>query len=115
MTATRDNNPSRIRPFNNTTLAQLPEYQRAAEALNALKLAASHTTPRLDQDQWLTAVQDLATAIPFMDCCLDCDRATPPAALTKIDNSGWMQPTYKCHPCNKTWTCGWSTAAPNYI
>ncbi|MEV0209427.1 hypothetical protein AB0H97_29940 [Streptomyces sp. NPDC050788] len=115
MTAARDTNPSRIRPFDNSTLAQLPEYQRAAEALNYLVHAAYSTKTRMSQDQWLTAVRDLTAAIPFMDCCLDCGRATPPAALTKIDNSGWMQPTYKCHPCNNTWTCGWSTAAPNHL
>lgn len=117
MNVTDNDNPARVRPFDNTALAELPEYQRAADALNDLIHAANRAETGLGQDRWLTAVRDLAAAIPFMDACSNCrntEHAAAPAAV-ELDDTGWMNAAYQCHSCGHRWTCGWSTSAPNFL
>lgn len=116
ITSKRDN-PARVRPFDNTALAALPEYQRAAEALNDLIHAMNRAELGIGQDKWLRAVRDLTAAIPFMDACGRCrdyEHAAAPAAA-EIDDTGWINAAYQCHSCGHRWTCGWSTSAPNYL
>ncbi len=112
---TTADNPAGIRTFDNQSLARLPEYQLAAAALNDLVQAINKADIGLTQDQWLQAVHDLTTAIPFMDMCSRCRdslHAQAPAA-THI-KGGWIKAAYLCHTCGHVWTCGWSTDAPNY-
>lgn len=108
-----NSNPARIRNFDNSALAELPEYQRAAAALNDLVHAANRAEAGIGQDQWLAAVRDLTAAIPFMDMCDGCERPAVPSAA-EIDDKGWMTASYRCHNCGRRWTCGWSTDTPNW-
>lgn len=115
--ANRSDNPARVRTFDHTSLGALPEYQVAAQALNALVHAANGAELGIGQDQWLTAVRDLAAAIPFMDSCDHCRDYDRPAAphAADVDRAGRMLASYRCPTCGHAWTCGWGTSAPNYL
>lgn len=114
---TAPSNPAHVRPFDNAVLGALPEYNKAAEALNELIHAMNRNEAGITQAQWLTAVRDLTAAIPFMDMCNRCRNYEHPAApmAAEINDDGWMVAYYCCHTCSYRWTCGWATSAPDYV
>jgi hypothetical protein len=111
-----DPNPARLRPFDHLTVAALPEYAAAAEALNKLVRAINdHQMVPETQDGWLDLVRNMTAAIPFSDCCEKCESevyftGVIPAGVI-IENHG-VHATYICPECGYKWTCGWSVTAP---
>lgn len=110
-------NPAGVRPFDLTPLAYLPEYQAAAQAVDALLQALNDAGIELDQADWLTAIRELTAAVPFADCCDRCRTMTyPHAARIEPDTGegGWLTGHYRC-TCAQSWTCGYSTEAPAHM
>lgn len=109
-------NPTGVTSFDNSALAQLPEYNQAAYALHRLVCAVNQAALGLSQDQWLASVRHMTSSLFFMDRCGVCARhptraassyATPASA--EINEGGWMVATYHCKVCGRRWTCGWDT------
>ncbi|MGN7136435.1 hypothetical protein [Streptomyces pseudogriseolus] len=109
------NNPANVRPFDLTPLAELPEYNQAAHALNKLVHAMTRADIAMTQTEWLTAVRDMTAGIPFTDMCNHCRNLDLPTAPAKAEiKDGWLTGYYICH-CGYRWTCGWSTRSPEYF
>lgn len=73
----------------------------------------------LSQTAWLAAVRDVAAAVPFADNCSKCNTGTFPSRgeveVKSGADAGSLQATSWCPTCERGWTCGWSTDAPNWI
>ncbi|MEU1679283.1 hypothetical protein ABZ422_09375 [Micromonospora zamorensis] len=114
-------NPAGVRPYDHTLFAPaIREHQAAAEALNelifAMRRSDEHTGAKPQtQAEWLTAVADLAAAIPYADSCQRCpdDKTWLNVPLRAEIENGWLTGHYLCHNGHR-WTCGWSVSSPAY-
>ncbi|GAA5132436.1 hypothetical protein [Pseudonocardia adelaidensis] len=116
-----DSNPTGIRTFDNTRLAQLPEYLAASDAIDKLVHAMQRAGVEISQAEWLDALVDLAAALPYADMCQSraCraadDTPAPPPIAAVVDARGWLKGAYRCPRCGAVWTCGYAVTAPDYM
>jgi hypothetical protein len=102
-------------------IAHLPEYAAASEALDRLIHAIQQSGIRMLQAEWLETLTDMATALPYSDCCLNCHETTDegipptPAPVVTDVSDGWLTGTYRCPRCGHVWNCGWAVIAPAFI
>lgn len=128
MTNCTNANPMGITDYDIAQFAQLPGWQKLAQALNDVALQAAETLPpsrrgdRLrGQDRLVDAVGHLARGIAYMDCCPDCERKiangvyvnTGSAPYVTEIKDGWLQGWYRCEQGHE-WTCGYSLLAPTH-
>lgn len=118
------NNPTGITSYEiPSALAELPEWQDLAQAMNRCALAGGDLG--VTQTQWIAAVRNLASGISFMDCCPECDRqdldvvdgqfidtSAAPAITEVTDN--WVRGGYVCRN-GHTWRCGYGLTSPLYF
>lgn len=113
-----DPNPARLKSFDHLAVAGLPEYAAAAEALNQLVRAINAKEMAPDtQDGWLSLVRDMTAAIPFSDCCDQCNSekyitGVIPAGV--IVKERGVNAVYICPECGHKWPCWWSLTMPNH-
>jgi hypothetical protein len=115
-----DDNPIGVAPFDHTRLAQVPEYQVAAKALDALVHATRNANIEVAQAKWLQAVTDMAASLPYGDMCTQCRDSDPSAAngpnfpvAIELKNSEQLTAHYECGDCGHRWTTSWAVDLPD--
>lgn len=91
-----------VRSFDHSDLAKLRSYERVREALSELAREADGTL----LVDFIDAGRDMASTTPFADSCETCHEARWPHKVERAGN--WLNGTYSCSTCDRTWTCGYS-------
>jgi len=107
-------NPTGVASFDLSELARLDGFQALAATLDGMTRTLAASDARLDQEAWLRAVADIASALPFADCCDRCSTLTYPGTVEVGEPDGgggsMLQASYWCPPCGHGWTCSWGTS-----
>ena len=101
------NNVTGVESHDHTNLAALPEYHRAAKALDDLVHAINQAEVDSGQEQWLKTVEQMAASLSYGDCCRLC-RGADIYWPYKVEftSPGDLRCYYRCR--EHKWTCGYS-------
>jgi hypothetical protein len=115
------NNPIGVASFDHTKLAQLPEYQAAGKALDALVHAIRSAEIEGTQAEWLQAATDIAASLAYGDMCTQCRDSGPLAAngpifpaMVELNSPEQLTARYECGECGHHWTTGWAVVLPDF-
>jgi hypothetical protein len=122
MNPTTDN-PIGVETYDHRNIAALPEYEQAARALDQL----AHAINRADladggQQRWLQTIQQIATSLPYGDCCKahgectcmgEADGVHYPYQVKVEPDGRWLHAAYRCHHCGNNWATGWAVDLPD--
>ncbi len=114
-------NPLGLSEYNIAHFAALPQWQKLAQALNDVALAANDAGVRGGQDDLVEAVGHLARGIGYMDCCSECERRqgndyvdTSAAPYKTEIHGGSVLGHYRCGNGHE-WFCWYSLRLPELM
>lgn len=116
-------NPLGLTDYNVSEFARLPEWQKLAQALNTVALAASHADLKIrgGQDALVEAVGHIARGVGYMDCCPECERRdqgewvdTSTAPYKTTIHGGSVSCMYLCGEGHE-WNCWYSLRLPELM
>jgi hypothetical protein len=124
--APTDENPTGVRTFNHSDLAQLPGYHAVASSLDRLVRSVRESQQQdelvmLNQADFIDLASNVARSIAFADNCGACERANPPErydpvfpAVVELDGRGGLNAGYICYRCGHRWQTWWALEHPEF-
>jgi hypothetical protein len=97
------------RAFDHTSVVGLSEYHDLRRAIDALGRHFDHEDAEtVSRAGFVELIADMARTSYAAD---NCDMCSAPCWPIRAEvAAGWMQGTYWCPSCKRTWRCGYSTA-----
>lgn len=106
-------NSTRVRSYDWTRLADLPEFHRLMEDMEALAVACYRDGQHLTRDDFMRLTRDLTSGSEYTDLCETCIRSAHPIAI-EVDAAGGRGLTATYRHCGRTWTCWFALNYPLY-